>query len=155
MAEVFTQEGLTRILNIYPRTGTTSPDATLYLSLFTSYTASTVGANTVTFGTTPTGSYVEETSTGGYARASIAAAAWAAPTVSGGGVRTTTSSAIAFAASSGAYAAAINGFAISTASAAGSTDVSIGMANFSDTTAVTVNAAGFTVRVTPTWHFDS
>ena len=153
MAETFSDEGLQRILNIYPRT-TTSPDTTLYLGLFTSQTASTAPAQTYTMGASPTG-ITEETSAGAYARTAVTAASWAAPTTSGAGDRTTTSSAISFAQSSGAYGATVNGFFITTASAAGAGDVGIGAANFSDTTAITVNAAGFTIRITPFWHYDA
>lgn len=152
-AETFSDEGLTRILNIYPR-ATVSPDTTLYLFLFTSQTASTVPAQTFTMGASPTG-VTEETSAGAYARAAVASTAWGAPATSGSGDRTTTSSAISFATSSGAYGAVVNGFGLTTASAAGAGDTGIGAANFSDTTAITVNAAGFTIRITPFWHYDA
>jgi hypothetical protein len=92
-------------------------------------------------------------STGGYARVEIQNTSWPAPADSGTGRRSTVvAPGISFAESSGAFQAAANGFFIATASSGG---VALYYSNFSDTTAVTVAAAGYTVRIAPYWHYDA
>lgn len=150
MAETFSDEGLQRILGVWPKNGTN--DASLFLGLFSSQTATTVPAQTAVLAT-QTG-VAELASTGGYARATITAASWGAATTSGTGDRVTTSSAISFASSSGAYGATVNGFFIAAGSSTIGAGVGIGYANFSDLTAVTVNAANFTIQITPFIHFE-
>jgi hypothetical protein len=160
------------MIEVIPRsnTGTFPVPTALYMGLFTSQTASTVpsadatltgaAGSPYTAGTSPV---VEATSTGGYARATIGAnaaalqAAWPTPVVSGSGMRSTmVTPGTSFAESTGAYSGAINGFFV--ANAASSTGQNTGKtffyANFSDTTAVTVNAAGYTIRIAAFWHLD-
>ncbi len=172
MAEIFPNESLAHMLEVFPRanTGAFPVPTAYYMGLFSSQTASTVpsadatltGGTTGTF-TTGSSPVVELTSTGSYARATIGATAGAlqtafpTPVVSGSGMRTTmTAPGISFAESTGAYSGAVNGFFI--ANAASSTAQNTGKAffysNFSDTTAVTVNAAGYTIRVAAYWHLD-
>jgi hypothetical protein len=150
MAETFSKEGLTHIFGIWPKNGTN--DSSLYLGLFSSQTASTVPTwNTVVLAT-PTG-VTEASGTGSdYARVAMAAAGWGSATESGSGVRVTRSASADFPESGAAYDDPVNGFFIATASTAG---VSIGFSNFSDTTAVDVSGAGFTIRVTPYIHIDA
>lgn len=147
-AEIFPDEGLDYILNTFPRATQTVP-TTLYMGLFSSQTAATVPANTAVLATA-TG-VTELTSAGGYARTSIVNTLWGAPTTSGAGRRTTATAAVTWADSTGAYSGTVNGFFIGTAAAAG---IAMFYANFSDTTAITVNAAGYSIRVTPFWHYD-
>lgn len=151
-AETFTEEGLTRVLNIFPRNNVAITDP-LFMGLFTSQTASTVPAKTATGGASPSG-WTEVTG-GGYARVSTAGSNWPAPAASGSGVRTTmTGTGMSFVESTGAYSAAVNGFFMASASASGAGDTTIFFANFSDTQAITVNAAGYTIRVAAFWHYD-
>ena len=152
-AENFTNEGLARIINIFPRNAVAITDP-LYMVLFTSQTASTVPAVTATGGASPSG-WTEATG-GGYARASIASTAWPATTTPGG-VRTTMAApGISFPESTGAYSVtAVNGFGICTHSSSQASDTTITFANFSDTTAVTVASAGYTIRVAAYWHLDN
>ena len=69
MAEIFTDEGLDKILGIVPKNGTNV--SSLYIGLFTSQTASTVPARTAVGGAAPSG-WTEATGTS-YARQAIAA----------------------------------------------------------------------------------
>jgi hypothetical protein len=172
LAEIFPNEALTYLIEIQPRSNTGSFPVTtaMYMGLFSSQTASTVPSADATLTgsasspyTTGTALPVELTSTGGYARAAIGTTAaalqtsWPAPVVSGSGMRSTmVSPGTSFAESTGAYNATINGFFVCTTSA--STGQNTGKtwfyANFSDTTAITVNAAGFTIRIAAFWHID-
>jgi hypothetical protein len=108
---------------------------------------------------TPTGF---EVTGGGYGRQALAAATWGAIANSGAGRGTTypqfsfseSSAAFTVAGLSGGAAAAGNpilGFVIATASSAGK---AVFYANWSDTTAIAVPAAGYTIRVTPTYELD-
>lgn len=172
MAEIFPNEALAHLLEIVPRSNTSSfavPTA-LYMGLWGGLSASTVpSADTALTGgtsspwTSGTSPAVEMTSTGGYARATIGAnaaalqAAFPTPVVNGSGMRTTMASpGTAFAESTGAYSATINGFFIANAasSTAQNTGKAFNYSNFSDVTGITVNAAGFTVRVAAYWHYD-
>lgn len=146
MAEIIPDEGLDYILGIFPKNGTNL--ATSYLLLFTSQTASTVpAANSVL--ATPTG--VTEAAYTGYARQSVAAASWgttAAKTIWSQSARGTTAAQASFPAATAAYATAINGFGLATASSAG---VGLFYSNFDDVTAVASLAIGDICRVTPTF----
>lgn len=147
-AELFPDEGLDFLIGVAPRKTNTFPDPA-FLFLFTSQTASTVPARGAVLATA-TG--VTEVSGGGYARASIAASNWPAPATSGSGRRSTVADpGISFAESTGAFSNPVNGFGLATASTAG---VAIFYANFDQLAAVTVNAAGYTIRVPPFVHFD-
>lgn len=151
MAELFPDEGLDYILGVFPRQ-TQSPPASLNAGFFSSQTASTVPGRTAVL-STATG-VTELTSAGGYARANITNGQWQAPATNGSGRRTSiAANGVVFAESTGAYSATVNGFFISPASTIGA-GVALFYANFDDTTAITVNAAGFTVRLAPFWQFD-
>jgi hypothetical protein len=145
-AEIFPDEGLDHILNKVPR-ATTAIQTTYYLGLFTGSTATTVPARGETLAA-PSAA-VGEPSGGAYARAAVANTDWGAIATSGAG-RRTTSAQKSFAASTGAWGT-INGFFLASALTGG---VAIFFANFDDLTAINVNAAGFTVQVTPFFHID-
>lgn len=143
MAEIFPDEGLDRILGVIPKGGATI--AILYVGLFTSQTATTVpGASAVL--ATLTG--VTEVTGTGYARQSIAAAAWAAQSAGTGG-RKTVGPQVTFTAT-GTWSAA-NGFFIADATTVG---IALFYANFDDGTAVTL-LNGDSLKVTPTWQVNS
>jgi hypothetical protein len=152
MAEIAPDEGIDYDLNTFPR-ATQSVPTTLYLGLFTSQTSTTVPSRDAVLASgTGTSAPVEVTSSGAYARAAVANTNWPAPATSGSGRRTTIASpGISFTESTGAWSAAVNGFILATALTAG---IALGYSNFSDGLAVTVNAAGFTIRVAPYWHYD-
>jgi hypothetical protein len=146
MAEIVPDEGLDYILSIFPKNG--SNIATTYLGLFTSQTASTVPASTMVLAT-PTG--ITEAAYTGYARQSIAAAAWGATgakTMWSQTGRGSTAGQVSFPAATAAYATAINGFFLATASAAGTC---LFASNFDDTTAVASLAVNDVIKVTPTF----
>jgi len=140
MAELWPDEGLDYLLAIFPKNG--SNLATSYIGLFTSQTASTVPATTAVLAT-PTG--VTEATGTGYARQSIAAAAWGA-TAAGTGGRKTTAGQVTFPTVGAGAWGTINGFFIATAATAGT---AIYYANFDDVTAI-VSAVNDIIRVTPT-----
>lgn len=148
MAELFPDEGLDYLLSIIPKNGTNL--ATTYLGLFTSATASTVPASTAVL-STATG--VTEAAFTGYARVAIASTAWGAAgaqTIWSQATRGVVASQQSFPAATAAYATAINGFFIATASTAGT---ALWYSNFSDTTAIASMAIGDIIKVTPTWGF--
>lgn len=115
---------------------------------------------------------VEETATGGYARQTLGTlnstfpATGGSVNISGTAVRGRATQMVApgisFAQSSAAYAQPINGFGLCNAAAStGQTtpntagcQKAFGYANFADGTAITVNAAGFTIRVQATFEVD-
>ncbi|MCA1572427.1 MAG: hypothetical protein LC798_19425 [Chloroflexi bacterium] len=140
IAENFPDEGTDYILGVIPK-GATTP-ATLYLGLFTSQTATTVPAATAVLAT---GTGVTEATGSGYARQSIAAAAWAAAS-GASGTRRTLGPQVTFTAT-GALGP-ITGFFIATAG------VALFYANFDDGTAVTLQN-GDSLRVTPTWQLNA
>lgn len=139
MAEIYPDEGLDIILEIFPRGGTNL--TTTYLSLFTAFTASTVGSSSQ-----GADSYTEPTF-GAYARQSIAAASWGAIAAGTGG-RKTTAAQVTFPTATSNSASATNGFWLANQLSA-SGDKCIFAANFDDTTAVTVNTNDI-IKVTPT-----
>jgi hypothetical protein len=148
VAEIFPNEGLTHLIEVIPRsnTGTFAVPTALYMGLFSSQTASTVPSADATLTGSATTPYT-----------AALQAAWPAPVINGAGMRSTmVSPGISFAESTGAFNATVNGFFI--ANAASSTGQNTGKtfayANFSDTTAVTVNAAGYTIRIAAFWHLD-
>ena len=142
MAEIFPDQGLDIVLNIFPRGG--SNLTTTYIGLWTSFTASTVGSSSQT-----RTSYTE-TDFGSYARQSIAAASWGAIAAGTGG-RKTTAGQVTFPTATGAGTSAINGFGVYDASTLGQL---VFAANFDDTTAVSI-ASGDTIRVTPTIQYNN
>jgi hypothetical protein len=148
MAEIFVDEGLDKILGIFPKNGTNV--ATLYLGLFTSQTASTVPARTATGGAVPSG-WTEASGTS-YARQSIAAGSWGAASTNGSGRKISASQVTMPTVGAGAWGT-INGFFLATNSASGAGDVIIYFSNFDDTTAI-VTAQNDVIKVTPSMQFD-
>lgn len=146
MAEIVPDEGLDYLLGIFPKNG--SNLATTYLGLFTSQTASTVPASTAVLATS-TG--ITEAAYTGYARVAVAAADWGAvgaKTMWSQAGRGVTSSQKSFPAATAAYATAINGFFLASASTGGA---ALMISNFDDTTAIASLALGDIIRVTPTF----
>lgn len=143
MAEIWPDEGLDIVLNIFPKGGTNL--STTYLSLFTSDTASTVG-------TAAQGAdHYTEPGSGAYARQSIAAASWGAIAAGTGG-RKTTAAQVTFPTATGAWGT-VNGFWLANQlSATG--DVALFAANFDDTTAIAPQT-GDVVKVTPTIQYNN
>lgn len=172
MAENFADEGLDRILGFVPG-GTGTLDTTLYLATITTAgwvtrspdtalsgtgvpNRTTVWATdyqTVAGGSTRGAGGEPTVGTGAYARKAVVNTDWGAAATSGSG-RRKTSAQESFAASTAAWSNpnAI-GYALVTASAAGS-GVAYGYANYDDNSTVAVNAAGITLQVTPYWQFD-
>lgn len=146
-AEIFPDEGLDHLLNKVPR-ATTAIQTAYFLGLFTTQTASTVPARTEALA----GALVGEPTAGAYARVSVANTDWAAIATSGAG-RRTTSAQKSFPASTGAWGT-INGFFLANQLAAGAGSIALFFANFDDLASVNVNAAGYTIQITPFFHID-
>jgi hypothetical protein len=139
MAEIWPDEGLDIVLEIFPRGGTNL--TTTYLALFTAFTGTTVGSSSQ-----GADSYTEP-NFGSYARQSIAAASWGAIAAGTGG-RKTTAAQVTFPTATGNSSSATNGFWLANQLSA-SGDKCIFAANFDDTTPVTVNTNDI-IKVTPT-----
>jgi hypothetical protein len=139
MAEIWPDEGLDIVLEIFPRGGTNL--TTTYLALFTSFTGTTVGTSGQAADT-----YTEPTF-GSYARQSTAAASWGAIAAGTGG-RKTTAAQVTFPTATSNSSSATNGFWLANQLSA-SGDKAILAANFDDATPVTVNTNDI-IRVTPT-----
>lgn len=150
MAEIFPDEGLDDILNVYFR-NTQAARTTLYAGLFTSQTPTTVPARTATGGASPSGWTEMVASSGTYARQAIPAAAWGAPATNGSGRRITETVAELF---TGFVGAAANGFFIATAAASGAGDVIVYFSNFDSGVARTFAAVGDELNLTPRAQFD-
>ena len=143
MAEIWPDEGLDLVLAIFPQGGTNL--TTTYLSLFTAFTATTVGTNSST-----ADSYTEP-SGGAYARQSIAAASWGAVAAGTGG-RKTTAAQVTFPTATAIWTT-VNGFWLANQlSATG--DKALFAANFDDGTAVTLQI-GDIIKVTPTIQYNN
>ena len=140
MAEIFPNEGLDILLaqNGFA-TGGAAP-ANVWLCLFTTFTASTVGTSV-----SVADSYSEPTG-GAYGRVTVSSGSWGAigNTTSG---RITTCAQVSFIQATGSYSAAVNGYWIANQLSA-SGDKTITAANFDDTTAVTINTND-QIKVTP------
>lgn len=139
MAEIFPDEGLDIILEIFPRGGTNL--TTTYLALTTSFTASTVG----TAG--QVANDYAEPNFGAYARQAIVSGSWGSLAAGTGG-RKTTAAQVTFPTATSNSSSATNGFWLANQLSA-SGDKVIYAANFDDTTAVTVNSSDI-IKVTPT-----
>jgi hypothetical protein len=151
-AEIFPDEGLTYILNVFPRQTQALPGS-LYAGFFSSQTATTVPARTaVLAGQT---GVTELTATGGYGRTQNTTALGPAPASSGSGMRTTiAANGVVFDESTATWSVAtVNGFFVTPGSAL-NTGPALFYSNFSDDTAITINAAGFTVRISIFYHLD-
>lgn len=142
MAEIFPDEGLDLILNIFPKGGTNLGIAGQYLGLWTAFTASTVGSSGQT-----RSSYTEATFTN-YAR--VAMSSWGSPAAGTGG-RKVVGNQVTFPTAGATPGSAINGFGLYDASTLGTL---IFAANFDDTTAVTMGN-GDVIKVTPTCQFNN
>lgn len=138
MAEIWPDEGLDITLEIFPRGG--SNLTTTYLTLFTAFTASSVG----TAG--QTADAYTEPSGGAFARQAIVSGSWGGIAAGSGG-RKTTASQVTFPTATAVWGT-INGFWLANQSSA-SGDKALLACNFDDTTAVTVNTNDV-IKVTPT-----
>ncbi|WP_028058378.1 hypothetical protein [Candidatus Solirubrobacter pratensis] len=139
MAEIFPDEGLDIILNIFPKGGANL--TTTFLALFTSFTAATVGAST------SVADNYTESDFGAYARVAVLAADWGALGAGTGG-RKTTAAQKTFPTATTPGSAPINGFWLANQSS-NAGDKCIFAANFDDTTAVSI-ATNDVIKVTPT-----
>lgn len=152
-AEIFPDEGLDVLLNQQPRNSSQAIVDPTYLGLFTSQTSSTVPGRTAVLAT-QTG-VTEVANAGAYARVAVNGGAgaqdWGAIATSGNGRRTT--AAQKSLPESTASWGTVNGFLCATTSGHG-TGKAFFYANFDDLQPVVVNAAGYTLRVTPFWQID-
>jgi hypothetical protein len=140
MPEIFPNEGLDLIYAGYPK-GATGP-ANTWLGLFTAHTASTVGSSLEIVA-----SLSEVSNAGAYVRQTISSASWGTVGTTQSG-RGSAAAQVTFATATAVWGT-VNGFAIcnSATNAAGNIWF---MANFDDTTAVTINTNDV-IKVTPTW----
>ena len=139
ISEIFPDEGLDLVLAVVPKGAATI--ATTYLTLFTTFTASTVGTSA------QTRSAYTEPSGGAFARQSLAAATWGAQAALGGG-RGTTYSQVTFPTATAVWGT-VNGFAVGDTSTLAAGKLYFAC-NFDDTTAVTINTNDI-IKVTPSW----
>lgn len=151
MAEIWPDEGLDFLLNIFPRNGANIP--TLYVGLFTGGTASTVPAASATLGTM--GGSFAEVSAGSwltYARQWIPSTSWSAPgaaTINATATRRVVGPQLVFPSPLSTYSTAINGFFVCTVPT-GTAGVVVYYANFDDLTAISSVATTDQVKLTPT-----
>ncbi len=143
MAEIWPDEGLDIVLEIFPRGGTNLTQT--FLTLFTAFSASTVG----TAGQAAD-SYTEP-SGGAFARQTITSGQWGAIAAGTGG-RKTTAAQITFPTATAVWGT-INGFWLANQLSA-SGDKAVFAANFDDTTAVTINTNDI-IKVTPTAQYNN
>ena len=148
MAEIFIDEGLDKIMSIFPKNGTNL--ASMYIGLFTSQTPTTVPARTAVGGATPSG-WVEAVGTA-YARQAIAAASWGSQSTNGNG-RKSTAGQVTFPTVGAGGWGTVNGFFIATLVSSQAGDTIIYFANFDDLTAVTLNA-GDSIKITASMQMD-
>jgi hypothetical protein len=149
MAEIFVDEGIDKIMGIFPKNG--SGVATLYLGLFTSQTASTVPARGATGGAAPAG--WTEAAGSGYARQSIAAGSWGAPSTNGNGRKITAGEVTFATVGAGVNWGTANGFFIATHVSSQAGDTIIYFANFDAGLARSL-VEGVTEKVTPSMQLD-
>ena len=150
MAENFTQEGLEYIMTQFPRV-TAVQASNLWMTLFFT-SASTATASVVPASTATASGITGWVEASPLTRVVVAASNWAAPTASGGGVRSAGAQ-VTFAAFATAPASAIAGFAITTASVTQTGDKVLFFSNFDDRTLITAGASD-QIKVTPTWGYD-
>jgi hypothetical protein len=152
---IFPSEGLDLLLEMQPRNTQAKIDPT-FLGLFRAATATTVPAfATILANATDPGEAVEEVpNAGAYARVQVDGASavqeWGA--IGNGGVsdsRRTTASQQSFPESTAAWGT-VNGYFLATVSTWGA-GKAFHYANFSDDQPVVINAAGYTLRLTPYW----
>lgn len=146
MAEIFFDEGLDYILGIIPKGGALG---TLALGAFTAATPSTVPARTSTIANLNE----PANGTGGYARVIVTTGNWGAAATQGSG-RRITSAQKSFPSSSAAWnPSSVNGTFIGVGTTVQAGTI-IYAANFDDSAAAVINAAGLVLRVTPFWQLD-
>ena len=151
MAEIWPDEGLDQVLAFFPRANLALP-ANTWLSVFFSWSASTVGTNTDT-----RANYLEPTGagTGGYIRQTISSSSWGSVAAATGG-RKMTAGQVTFATATAHWANGsldtVNGFTVanSASTAAGSLYFA---ANFDDTTGVNIQSNDV-IKVTPTIQYN-
>lgn len=146
MAETFFDEGLDYIMSCIPGGGAMSA---LAIGAGTSATPTTVPARTSVIG----GMGEPASGTGGYARVALIGANWGAPATNGSGRRRTAVQK-SFPITTAAWVPSTVNFcfiAVGTTVGAGTV---IYAANFDDSAAALLNAAGLVLRVTPFWQLD-
>jgi hypothetical protein len=155
VAESFSDEGATRWLDHFPRQNVALP-ATVWIGLFTGSTVATVPARATALAGNPAAVTEPANATGNYGRANVTPnSQWAAPAVSGAGVRTTAAQTSFAESSTGGYnPTSVKGFFLTNQQAQGAGSVAYGYSNFDEAVAVVVDAGGYVVRITPTWHVD-
>lgn len=139
MAEIWPDEGVDIVLEIFPRGGTNL--TTTYLALFTAFTASTVGT------ASQTGGAYTEPNFGAYARQSITSGEWGSIAAGTGG-RKTAAAQKTFPTATSAASASTNGFWVTNSTTTGNMKC-IFAASFDDTTAVQINTNDV-IKVTAT-----
>lgn len=144
MAEIFPDEGLDLILNVWPKSSSTL--ATTYIALFTSFSATTVGSSTQ--GATV---YVEP-DFASYARVAVLGSDWGSISAGTGG-RQVAGTQKTFPTATGNGSTSIKGFWLSDKPNATS-HKAVFAANFDDTTAVSI-VTGDIIKVTPTIQFNN
>lgn len=145
MAEIWPDEGLDIVLEIFPRGGTNL--TTTFLALFTAFTASTVGTAAQTGG-----AYTEPSYSGtSYDRQTVVSGSWGAVGAGTGG-RKSTASQLTFKTAQASWGT-VNGFWLAN-QAATSGNKCVMAANFDDTTAVTINTNDI-IKVTPTIQYNN
>lgn len=140
MAEIFPNEGLDLIFGGYPKGGT--GPANTWLGLFTSWSASTVAGSAATVS-----SVSECANAGAYVRQTISSSSWGTAGTTQGG-RGSGAAQVTFATATAVWGT-VNGFFIASSATQGAGTLYF-MANFDDTTAVTINTNDV-IKVTPTW----
>lgn len=149
MASIFVDEGLDKIISIFPKNGTNL--SSMYIGLFTSQTASTVPARTATGGAAPSGWTEMTASSGTYARISIAAASWGSISTDGSG-RKFSAAQVSF--TNFVSAANANGFFIATLASSQAGDTLIHFANFDSGIARALATISDILKVTPAMKFN-
>ena len=147
MSEIFVDEGIDKIMGIFPKNGTNL--STLYIGLFTSQTPSTVPSRGATGGASPSG-WTEAVGTA-YARQAMSAATWGAPSTNGLG-RKITYPEITFPTVGAGGWGTVNGFFVSTHVSSQAGDTIIYFANFDDLSGNLLNS-GDVQKITPSMQF--
>jgi hypothetical protein len=144
MAEIWPDAGLDLVLAIFPKNGTNV--ANTYLSLFSTFTATTVGS-----AAQGASSDYTDADFGAFARQTVAAADWGAVAAGAGG-RKVTAAQKTFPTATSNATATVKGFTLLTA-VSGAATVYFA-ANFDDLTAIQVNTNDI-VKVTPTAQYNN
>jgi hypothetical protein len=140
VAEIFPNEGLDLIFGVVPKGGT--GPANTWIGLFTAHTASTVGTSAEVVA-----SLSEVSNSGAYARGTISSSSWGTVGTTQSG-RGSAAAQVIFATATAVWGT-VNGFFIANSATNAAGNIWF-MANFDDTTAVTINTNDI-IKVTPTW----